>query len=77
MKNNRIIISGGGTGGHIFPGIAIGSYLKKSNPLNQILFVGAFGNMEMSKVSNAGFTIQGLWISGLNRKKWWKKRRRR
>ena len=48
MKNNRIIISGGGTGGHIFPGIAIGSYLKKSNPLNQILFVGAFGNMEMN-----------------------------
>ena len=49
MKNNRIIISGGGTGGHIFPGIAIGSYLK-NNSLNQILFVGAFGNMEMKKV---------------------------
>ena len=72
MKNNRIIISGGGTGGHIFPGIAIGSYLKKINPLSQILFVGAFGNMEMKKVPKAGFTIKGLWISGLNRKKWWK-----
>ena len=72
MKNNRIIISGGGTGGHIFPGIAIGSYLKKNNSLNQILFVGAFGNMEMKKVPKAGFTIKGLWISGLNRKKWWK-----
>ena len=50
MKKNRIIISGGGTGGHIFPGIAIGNYLKNLNPFNQILFVGAFGNMEMKKV---------------------------
>ena len=72
MKKNRIIISGGGTGGHIYPGIAIGNYLKKLNHLNQILFVGAFGNMEMKKVPQAGFNIKGLWISGLNRKKWWK-----
>ena len=72
MKKNRIIISGGGTGGHIYPGIAIGNYLKISNSLNQILFVGAFGNMEMNKVPKAGFKIKGLWISGLNRKKWWK-----
>ena len=72
MKKNRIIISGGGTGGHIYPGIAIGNYLKKINHLNQILFVGAFGNMEMKKVPQAGFNIKGLWISGLNRKKWWK-----
>ncbi len=72
MKKNRIIISGGGTGGHIYPGIAIGNYLKLSNSLNQILFVGAFGNMEMNKVPQAGFKIKGLWISGLNRKKWWK-----
>ena len=72
MKKNRIIISGGGTGGHIYPGIAIGNYLKNLNPLNQILFVGAFGNMEMKKVPQAGFNIKGLWISGLNRKKWWK-----
>ena len=71
MKNN-IIISGGGTGGHIYPGIAIGNYLKKINPLNQILFVGAIGNMEMKKVPQAGFKIKGLWISGLNRKKWLK-----
>ena len=68
MKKNRIIISGGGTGGHIYPGIAIGNYLKKINHLNQILFVGAFGNMEMKKVPQAGFNIKGLWISGLNRK---------
>ena len=59
MKNKRIIISGGGTGGHIFPGIAIGSYLKKNNSLNQILFVGAFGNMEMKKVPKARFII---WV---------------
>ena len=72
MKKNRIIISGGGTGGHIYPGIAIGNYLKKINHLNQILFVGAFGKMEMKKVPQAGFNIKGLWISGLNRKKWWK-----
>ena len=48
MKNNRIIISGGGTGGHIFPGIAIGSYLK-NNSLNQILFVGAFETWKWRK----------------------------
>ena len=72
MKKNRIIISGGGTGGHIYPGIAIGNYLKNLNSLNQILFVGAIGNMEMNKVPQAGFNIKGLWISGLNRKKWWK-----
>ena len=70
-KNNRIIISGGGTGGHIYPGIAIGDYLKNFNPLNQILFVGAYGNMEMKRVPQAGFKIRGLWISGLNRRKWW------
>ena len=72
MKKNKIIISGGGTGGHIYPGIAIGNCLKKFDPLNQILFVGAFGNMEMKKVPQAGFKIKGLWISGLNRKEWWK-----
>ena len=72
MKKNRIIISGGGTGGHIYPGIAIGNYLKKLITLNQILFVGAFGNMEMKKVPQAGLKIKGLWISGLNRTHWWK-----
>jgi len=72
VKKNRIIISGGGTGGHIYPGIAIGNCLKNFNPLNRILFVGAYGNMEMKKVPQAGFKIKGLWISGLNRKEWWK-----
>tara|TARA_X000000950_G_scaffold276717_1_gene365040 strand:- start:15956 stop:17059 length:1104 start_codon:yes stop_codon:yes gene_type:complete len=72
VKKNKIIISGGGTGGHIYPGIAIGNCLKNFNPLNQILFVGAFGNMEMKKVPQEGFKIKGLWISGLNRKEWWK-----
>ena len=71
-RNNRIIISGGGTGGHIYPGIAIGNYLKNYNPLNQILFVGAYGNMEMNRVPQAGFKIRGLWVSGFNRKSWWK-----
>ena len=72
MKKNRIIISCGGTGGHIYPGIAIANNLKNLCPLNQILFVGAFGKMEMKKVPKAGFNIKGIWISGLNRKKWWK-----
>ncbi len=72
MKTNKIIISGGGTGGHIFPGIAIANHLKKINPSYQILFIGAYGNMEMKKIPQAGYKIKGLWISGFNRKKWWK-----
>ncbi len=72
MKNNKIIISGGGTGGHIFPGIAIANHLKKTNPSYQILFVGAYGNMEMNKIPEAGYKIKGLWISGFNRKSWYK-----
>jgi UDP-N-acetylglucosamine--N-acetylmuramyl-(pentapeptide) pyrophosphoryl-undecaprenol N-acetylglucosamine transferase len=72
VKKNRIIITGGGTGGHIYPGIAIGKYLKNFYPQNKILFVGAFGKMEMKRIPKEGFKIKGLWISGLNRKKWWK-----
>lgn len=68
MKAFRFIISGGGTGGHIFPAIAIARELKKRNPLNEILFVGALGKMEMEKVPAAGFKIEGLWISGLQRR---------
>ncbi|MFH1004967.1 MAG: undecaprenyldiphospho-muramoylpentapeptide beta-N-acetylglucosaminyltransferase [Bacteroidota bacterium] len=64
----RIIISGGGTGGHIFPAIAIANALKKINSSTEILFVGAAGRMEMEKVPAAGYKIEKLWISGLQRR---------
>jgi UDP-N-acetylglucosamine--N-acetylmuramyl-(pentapeptide) pyrophosphoryl-undecaprenol N-acetylglucosamine transferase len=64
----RIIISGGGTGGHIFPAIAIANALMKINNENEILFVGAIGRMEMEKVPVAGYKIEGLNIHGLQRK---------
>lgn len=63
----RIIIAGGGTGGHIFPAIAIANALKKSDPETEILFVGAKGKMEMEKVPQAGYAIEGLEIAGFNR----------
>lgn len=68
MKINKAIISGGGTGGHIFPAIAIANKIKEDNPEAEILFVGAKGKMEMKKVPAAGYKIEGLWISGLQRK---------
>lgn len=68
MPLHKAIISGGGTGGHIFPAIAIANELKKQNPAIEILFVGAIGKMEMEKVPAAGYKIEGLWISGLQRK---------
>ncbi|MFN4235150.1 MAG: undecaprenyldiphospho-muramoylpentapeptide beta-N-acetylglucosaminyltransferase [Bacteroidia bacterium] len=68
MQQLRVIISGGGTGGHIFPAIAIANALKKRMPDAEILFVGAKGKMEMEKVPAAGYKIVGLWISGLQRK---------
>ena len=64
----KFIISGGGTGGHIFPAISIANALKKQNPDAEILFVGAIGRMEMERVPAAGYPIEGLPISGLNRK---------
>jgi len=67
-KKFKFIISGGGTGGHIFPAIAIANELKKIQPDAEFLFVGAKGRMEMEKVPAAGFKIIGLWISGLQRK---------
>jgi len=72
LKNNRMsqlkfILSGGGTGGHIYPAIAIADELKKRHPDAKILFVGAKGRMEMEKVPQAGYAIEGLWISGLQR----------
>lgn len=63
----RIIIAGGGTGGHIFPAIAIANALKKQDPQTQILFAGAKGKMEMEKVPQAGYNIEGLDIAGFNR----------
>ncbi|MGN6402506.1 MAG: undecaprenyldiphospho-muramoylpentapeptide beta-N-acetylglucosaminyltransferase [Flavisolibacter sp.] len=63
----KIIIAGGGTGGHIFPAIAIANALKKTEPSTEILFVGAKGKMEMEKVPQAGYQIKGLDIAGFNR----------
>ncbi len=71
-KNLRVIIAGGGTGGHVFPAIAIGSALKKQVYQVQILFVGAKNRMEMQQVPAAGFHILGLDISGIQRKLSWK-----
>jgi UDP-N-acetylglucosamine--N-acetylmuramyl-(pentapeptide) pyrophosphoryl-undecaprenol N-acetylglucosamine transferase len=68
MSNYRFILSGGGTGGHIFPAIAIADELKKRYPSAEFLFVGAQGRMEMEKVPQAGYPIEGLWISGIQRK---------
>jgi UDP-N-acetylglucosamine--N-acetylmuramyl-(pentapeptide) pyrophosphoryl-undecaprenol N-acetylglucosamine transferase len=68
----RVIISGGGTGGHVFPAIAIANALKKVVPGINILFVGANGRMEMEKVPAAGFPIVGLTISGFQRRLTWK-----
>ena len=67
-QSYKIILSGGGTGGHIYPAIAIANELKKRHPSAEILFVGAKDRMEMEKVPQAGYKIEGLWISGLQRK---------
>ena len=68
MEPFKVIISGGGTGGHIFPAIAIANALKEKAEGVEILFVGAKGKMEMEKVPNVGYSIKGLWISGVQRK---------
>jgi UDP-N-acetylglucosamine--N-acetylmuramyl-(pentapeptide) pyrophosphoryl-undecaprenol N-acetylglucosamine transferase len=65
--NKKIIIAGGGTGGHIFPAVAIAHALRKLQPSVEILFVGAKGKMEMEKVPQAGYNIKGLDIAGFNR----------
>lgn len=67
MPSPRIIISGGGTGGHIFPAIAIAEAIKRAEPNAQFLFVGAKGRMEMERVPKAGYDIRGLWITGIQR----------
>ncbi|MCF7561010.1 undecaprenyldiphospho-muramoylpentapeptide beta-N-acetylglucosaminyltransferase [Sabulilitoribacter multivorans] len=68
MSNYKIILSGGGTGGHIYPAIAIANELKSRFPDAKFLFVGAKDRMEMEKVPQAGYEIEGLWISGIQRK---------
>ena len=68
----RIIIAGGGTGGHIFPAVAVAQALMRQNSDQEILFVGAKGKMEMEKVPEAGFKIVGLDIAGFNRNALWK-----
>ena len=70
-KKLRVIISGGGTGGHIFPAISIAGKLKEANPNTEILFVGAEGRMEMEKVPAAGYKIVGLPMAGLQRQLGW------
>lgn len=67
MKQKKFIISGGGTGGHIYPAVAIANELKSRFPDAEFLFVGAKNRMEMEKVPQAGYKIKGLWISGLQR----------
>ncbi|HRS54789.1 MAG TPA: undecaprenyldiphospho-muramoylpentapeptide beta-N-acetylglucosaminyltransferase [Bacteroidales bacterium] len=69
MKTTKIIISGGGTGGHIFPAIAIAENLKNKIDGIEILFVGAKGKMEIKKVPQYGYKIKSIWISGFQRKK--------
>lgn len=68
MQNLKFILSGGGTGGHIYPAIAIANELKLRFPDADILFVGASNKMEMQKVPQSGFPIKGLWIAGIQRK---------
>ncbi len=69
MKTNKkVIISGGGSGGHIFPALAVANALKQKDSSIEFLFVGAKGKMEMEKVPKAGYQIEGLWISGFHRK---------
>jgi len=68
MRPYKFILSGGGTGGHIYPAIAIANELKLRFPNAEFLFVGAKDKMEMQKVPQAGYKIEGLWIAGLQRK---------
>ncbi|WP_299885489.1 undecaprenyldiphospho-muramoylpentapeptide beta-N-acetylglucosaminyltransferase [uncultured Lacinutrix sp.] len=67
MSKHKIILSGGGTGGHIYPAIAIANELKSRYPDAEFLFVGAKDRMEMEKVPQAGYKIKGLWITGIQR----------
>lgn len=66
-KKLKVLMSGGGTGGHIFPAVAIAQEIKKRFPDAEFLFIGANGKMEMEKVPQAGFRIEGLNIAGFDR----------
>lgn len=68
----RVIISGGGTGGHIFPAVSIANAIREKRPDAKILFVGAEGRMEMQRVPAAGYEIKGLPICGFDRKHLWR-----
>ncbi len=70
-KEIHIVLSGGGTGGHIFPALAIAHAFESKIPGTKILFIGAKGRMEMEKIPAAGYPIEGLWISGLQRRFTW------
>ena len=71
--NIRVIISGGGTGGHIFPAVSIANAIREKQPDAEILFVGAEGRMEMQRVPAAGYEIKGLPVAGFDRKHLWRK----
>ncbi len=68
----RVLVSGGGTGGHIFPALAIANALRRRNPEAEILFVGAEGRMEMERVPAAGYDVVGLPVAGFDRKRLWR-----
>ena len=71
-KINRVLISGGGTGGHIFPAVSIANAIRRRFPDVEILFVGAEGRMEMERVPAAGYKIVGLPVAGFDRKRLWR-----
>ena len=70
MSEPRFLISGGGTGGHIFPALSIAGEIRRRMPDAEILFVGSEGRMEMERVPAAGYEIKGLPMTGLDRKNW-------
>ena len=68
----KVLISGGGTGGHIFPAVSIANALREMDPNCDILFVGALGRMEMERVPQAGYKIVGLPVRGIDRSRPWR-----
>ena len=68
----RVLVSGGGTGGHIFPAVSIANEVRRRHPDAEILFVGAEGRMEMQRVPAAGYDIKGLPVAGFDRRRLWR-----